>query len=60
MLGDGVSAVDCRNGGFWAFDDDVPPGVKFQKMPTPPRISVLPAPVASHDKPKRGPTSPFE
>ena len=41
----GVSEVDCRNGGFCAFDDEVPPGVKFQKTPKPPRIMVVPAPV---------------
>ena len=31
--GVGVRADDCRNGGFCAFDDEVPPGVKFQKIP---------------------------
>jgi hypothetical protein len=25
-VGVGVSDVDCRNGGFCAFDEDVPPG----------------------------------
>ena len=30
--GVGVSASDCRNGWFCAFDDDVPPGVKFQNI----------------------------
>ena len=43
-FGAAVSAVDCRNGGFWAFDDDVPPGVKFQNTPTPPRTMVRPVP----------------
>ena len=27
------TSVDCRNGGFCAFDDEVPPGVKFQNTP---------------------------
>src|SRR5687767_6891965 len=56
----GVSAVDCRNGGFWALDDDVPPGVKFQNLPTPPRTRVRPVPSTSHAKPTRGPMSPLE
>jgi hypothetical protein len=38
--------VDCRNGGFCAFDEDVPPGVKFQKT-RPRRDTVLPSPVRS-------------
>ena len=42
-----LSAVDCRNGGFCAFDDEVPPGVKFQNTPKPPRTSVLPLPSMS-------------
>ena len=47
VFGAAVSAVDCRNGGFWAFDDDVPPGVKFQNTPTPPRTMVRPVPKTS-------------
>ena len=47
VFGAAVSAVDCRNGGFWAFDEDVPPGVKFQNTPSPPRTSVRPVPLTS-------------
>jgi hypothetical protein len=46
-LGEGVNEVDCRNGWFWALDDDVPPGLKFQNLPQPPRMSVFPSPVRS-------------
>ena len=46
-VGVGVIVVDCRNGGFCAFDDEVPPGVKFQKTPKPPRTMVLPFPARS-------------
>ncbi len=46
-VGSALSDVDCRNGGFCAFDDDVPPGVKFQNTPKPPRIIVLPLPFRS-------------
>jgi hypothetical protein len=47
VLGEAVSNVDWRNGGFWAFDEDVPPGVKFQNIPTPPRTMVRPVPFTS-------------
>ena len=47
VFGAAVSAVDWRNGGFWALDDDVPPGVKFQNIPTPPRTIVRPVPKTS-------------
>ena len=52
--------VVCRNGWFCAFDEEVPPGVKFQKMPYPPRSSVRPLPLMSYAKPNRGPKSRFE
>ncbi len=53
--------VDCawRNGGFCAFDEEVPPGVKFQNSPYPPRTTVRPLPVMSYANPKRGPKSVF-
>ena len=47
VFGAAVSAVDCRNGGFCAFDEDVPPGVKFQNIPSPPRTMVRPVPPTS-------------
>src|SRR5436309_355969 len=59
-VGVGVNAVDCRNGGFCAFDEEVPPGVKFQKTPKPPRMTVFASPARSYAKPKRGPRSRFE
>src|SRR5437879_1852277 len=52
--------VVCRNGWFCAFDDEVPPGVKFQKMPYPPRSRVRPLPLMSYANPNRGPKSRFE
>src|SRR5262245_32119457 len=54
-VGLALIVVDCRNGGFCALDDEVPPGVKFQKIPKPPRMSVLPEPSKSYAKPNRGP-----
>src|SRR5262245_13275015 len=42
-----VAAVVWRNGWFCAFDDEVPPGVKFQKMPYPPRTTIRPLPLTS-------------
>src|SRR5881628_2189370 len=59
-VGVALSAVDCRNGGFCAFDELVPPGEKFQNTPKPPRTSVLPSPEISYAKPSRGPMSRFE
>ena len=42
-----VSVAERRNGGFCAFEDDVPPGPQFQKTPKPPRTIVRPSPRAS-------------
>jgi hypothetical protein len=46
-VGVGFNDVDCRNGGFCALDDDVPPGEKFQNTPNPPRTRFLPLPSRS-------------
>src|SRR4051812_33935146 len=50
-----VSAVARRKGGFWAFDEDVPPTPQFQNRPSPPRRTVRPSPLASQANPRRGP-----
>src|SRR5258705_1155827 len=59
-VGFALTDGDRRNGWFCAFDDEVPPGEKFQNTPNPPRTSVLPLPLTSYAKPKRGPMSRFE
>ena len=49
-VGVAVMFVDWRNGGFCALDDEVPPGVKFQKTPNPPRTMVFTSPMPGDGK----------